>query len=270
MSRTTRAFTLLEAMLAVSVIILIIGAVYSFYTYSLRLVEAGNRHLQESLVARTVLQQVASEIRSIPGLGTHFGPVLRGEHDRILFISTVNPSRLVFFPRDFMESTVAVEHDLRRVEYRLAESDEEEVLGLRRSELRVLLAPTVEETGDEELAAGEASESVDAAAEVSVDEVMDNVEVAEEQIVAEDIRYLEFQFYNGLGWSSQWEADVLPRAIRIVVGFSEVPEEALRDELMLAWEDRPYREDQYDLVVSLRLSEELKARNAESGGTEGQ
>ena len=261
-------FTLLELLLAIVIIIMVIGSVFAFYNNSLRLVNSQRESLAEPQLARLVLDQLAAELLSAPGLGASFGPILRGEQDRISFLTTVVPSRLVFFPRQLMDTANVAEHDLRRVEYRLAVGEREEPLGLKRSELRVLLAPMIEETADEELMEEPTPEperpTVSPGQETSAGEAIGRLEVADEQILSEKIHYLEFQYYNGLTWAKEWTAEVLPRAVRIVIGFNEVPDEQRQDETNLVWADRPWHEDQYSLVVSLSLSEELKARSVKT------
>lgn len=267
-----RGMTLLETLLAVAIIVVIVGTVYAFYHHSIYVVRSGRAYLLEAQLSRVILQHIADQIRHAPGLQVRFGNVLAGERDSISFLTTTVPSKLVFFPTTIIESIRPVEHDLRRIEYRLAVMEDEQagvegsgviILGLRREELRALLAPVVEKTKDEELAGIESeSEEEGLAAELGAEAEAD-VQVGPiilEEIISERIRYLEFQYYDGRDWRSRWTADVLPRAVRIIIGFKEVPENELSEELNLPWSERPWRDDQYSLIVPLILSEELKAK----------
>lgn len=264
------AFTLLETILAMAITIMILGTVYAFYSYSLNLVEAGHTHLEESQLAQVVLEQIAGELRSAPGRRSHFGMVLEGRPHEVRFLTTVVPSRLVFFPKSVFDTEVNVEHDVRRVEYELAVDDEEEkVLGLKRSELRVLLAPIIEETADEELV-DELTDAIERIATEEADEdrpTQQDRPVADERILSEKIRYVQFQYYNGRVWSGFWSGGVVPRAIRIIIGFKDIPDDEIEDMTNLPWSQRPWRDDLYSMVVSLALSEELAARHvrAEEG-----
>jgi len=266
-----RGFTLLETILAVSIIIVIVGTVYAFYDYSLRLVNAGREHLLESQLSSVVLQHVSNELRCVAGVGSHFGPVLRGSRNGVTFLTTAVPSRVVFLPQQITENARPVEHDLRMVEYNLALDEEENVLGLRRNELRLLLTPVIEKQSDEDLAnvAETDTSEEDVDAEKPEPQPLERDDLKElgsyrEQIISERIRYLEFEYFDGRSWFSSWNAAALPRAIRIIVGFAEIPEEELQDEILLPWSEREsWHEDQYSVVVPLVLSEELKARNAQ-------
>jgi hypothetical protein len=278
-------------MLAITIIVVMLGSVFSFYVYLMRLSDTGRAHIAQTQLAATLLTQMASELRSSPGLKSHFGSVLVGKSERIEFLTAVVPSRAIFVPLQAMETSDRVEHDLRRVSYGMVRDDENDdrVIGLKRGELRVLLAPLIEETSDEEyldLERGEREvdedrlEQLDRAAEElsqddeagdsgdlgsgqSSDDEDDYEPVLRERIVSRDVRYLEFQYFNGRAWLTQWTGTVLPRAVRIVIGFSEVAAEVRREEVLKVWEDRVLTDDQYVMVVSLALSEELQARQVE-------
>jgi len=264
----TKAFTLLETILGIVIIIMILGSVYAFYGHSLEVVKAGRAHLAQSQLARVVLDRIAGELRSAPGLKSHFGPVLIGGPDCLELLTLVVPSRLVFFPKQLTDTDTNVEHDVRRVEYRLAVDEEDRPLGLKRSELRVLLAPIVEEDSDEQLMKDEFDEedplgSIERfVTEPDTDETESapGRPAAQQRIVSDEIRYLEFQYYNGRTWSTVWNGEALPRAVRIIIGFKDVPDEQIQDQINLPFEDRPWADDQYSVIVSLAMSEELQAR----------
>ncbi len=260
-----RAFTLMELMLSMVIIMMVVVMVYSFYSYSLNFVSTSREHLAETQLARVVLDHIAGELRSSPGVGADFGPILIGRRDGVSFLTTVVPSRMVFFPKYLMEESLPIEHDLRRVEYGLAVDEEDVVHGLRRFELRVMLAPKLEKKTDEELIEEseevESHEDIQDLIESSIDEAVNKEEEADVQIVSETIRYIEFMYFDGTEWLGEWAENVLPRAIRIVIGFEQVPESELAELQETAWDERPWRDDQYSLLVSLQLSEELKTRS---------
>jgi hypothetical protein len=85
--------------------------------------------------------------------------------------------------------------------------------------------------------------------------------VITQEMISDRIRYLNFDYYNGTQWVTKWNptsASALPRAVRVTIGFKEVPEEDNQDELLLQPDERPWHDDQYSLTVSLILSDELK------------
>ena len=273
-------FTLLETILALAIIVMIVGTLYTFYDQSIDLIRNGEEALTQAQVARAVLQHMTAELRCVPGIDVHFGHVLAGRRNRITFLTTAVPSRMVFFPRSIMDNTRAVQHDLRQVEYQLAAMDDnaepsgqkEPPVGLRRKELLALLAPLVEEKTDQPLGgenaiapAAELNEPADESSEtirLLTEQAAEAGPVIDEQILSEQIRYLEFEYYDGLTWKSTWRAEALPRAIRIIVGFDPVSDEEIQKQIETPFAERPWREDQYSVLVPLILSEELKAKYA--------
>lgn len=278
-------------MLAISLIVMILGSVFSFYVYLMRVSDTGRSHIAQTQLAASLLNQMAMELRSSPGLKSHFGKVLAGGSERMEFLTAVVPSRAIFVPVQAMETESNPEHDLRRVKYAMVrdEANEDVVIGLKRGELRVLLTPLDEEKTDEEYAEEEQDErEIDKDKLKQLDEAAKELEEDDEagdsgtlgsgkasededeeertlieRLVSRDVRYLEFQYFNGKAWLTEWTGTVLPRAVRIIVGFTDVPIETRRAEIAKAWEDRELADDQYTMVVSLALSEELQALQVE-------
>jgi len=279
--RKAKGFTLLETLLAVTIIIMILGTVYSFYDYSVTLTIRGRERLEDIQLARAVVEKIAGELQSVTSSGSRFSAVLRGDPDKVSFLTTVVPSRLVFFPRDLMDRGRVIEHDLRNVTYYLSRESEGEkkLLGLGRDELRCLLTPIVEKKEAKDLTAEEVEKEKRERDKFKVhfdlggNQALSEQPVIQQALLSDRIKFLQFDYFDGNQWSSTWKksgADALPRAVRVTVGFTEVPEEDFKREQLLSYEDRPWRDDQYSLVVSLILSDDLKAQysTSETEGTE--
>jgi hypothetical protein len=264
----------MEVMLALVIIIMILGTVYSFYHSSAKLTMAGRQKIEDSQLARVVLFKIASELRGVTSSGSRFTAVLTGDEDNVNFVTTAIPSRLVFFPQNVTEKGRPIEHDLRLVEYSLGrgEEKEDEILGLQRDELRCLLTPLIEKKSSEELS----EQDIEAAAEEQnkfrVDLGMNSNQAVSEQplikqmIISDRIKYLRFDYYDGRQWLSFWNPtrrDAIPRAVRVTIGFSEIPKEEYEQERLLTPDERPWRDDQYSLLISLILADDLKAEYAE-------
>ncbi len=269
--RTRRSFTLLEVLLALVIIIMIVSTVYSFYHYSARLVLAGRAKLQRSRVARIILRKISDELTATTPAGGDFFPVLEGESDKLTFVTTVVPSKAVFFPQKESDSARIVEHDLRKVEYSLAKDDKDsaKILGLRRDELRSMLTPMVEKKSSAELTPEELEKAREDQQKFKINfdmggsEFFSNQPVVEQKLISRGIKYLRFDYYDGKNWWPVWKSGnsrALPRAVRVTIGFKAVPEDQLQDELLLPPEERHLRDDQFALLVPLILSDEIHSK----------
>lgn len=272
--RRKNSFTLIEVLLAISIIVMIMGTVYAFYSHSVKMTQMARARMQDSQLARVLLFKIASELRAVTTSGSRFNTVMTGEADSIDFITTVVPSRLVFFPQDITDKGRVIEHDLRMVQYSLGrdEDDEDKILGLRRDELRCLLTPMVEEKSANELTPEEIEEAKKDQKKFKFSLGMDSNEAVSDQplivqaILSDRIKYLRFDYYDGKQWLRRWdptEPDAIPRAVKVTIGFTEVTREEFQHEQLLAMDERPWKDDRYELIISLILSDDLKAEYTE-------
>ncbi len=273
-----RGFTLLETMLALLIIVMIIGTVYSFYHYSVKMVQAGQERLNKTRLARILLEKIGDEIRAITPAGKGFTTVLDGKPDSITFVTIVLPSRIVFFPVKITDSSRLIEHDLRRIEYSLVrdEQDETKILGLRRDELRCMLTPVIEKKKSEELTQEETDnqskeqEKFKINFDTGINEVFTDQPIMLQKLISDKIQYLRFDYYDGRNWLPSWNSGnrgALPRAILITIGFTAMPAEQWQEQMLVPPDQRSFREDDYSLLVPLVLSDEI---NAAGGGKQEQ
>jgi len=271
MKRNRKSFTLLEVILAMSIIIMILGTLYAFYHHSLEMTVRGREKLESTQIARVILHKIASELKGVTSSGSHFTTVMNGESDKVSFITTAVPSRLVFFPSDYMDKGRIIEHDLRNVEYYISRTDDQEkkVLGLERDELRCMLTPLIEKKDPGELTQEELDKAKEEQEKFMVDldlnsnKAMSEQPVITQQLISERIKYLRFDYFDGKQWQTKWKrsgSDAIPRAVQVTIGFTELSEEEFKQESLLPIDQRPWRDDQYTLMVSLVLADDLKAQ----------
>jgi type II secretory pathway pseudopilin PulG len=281
--RQAKAFTLLETLLAITIIVMILGTVYAFYAHAMTLTVRGREKLEDVQLARVVLHKMAAELRGVTASGKRFGAVMTGEADNISFITTVVPSRLVFLPTDFTDKGRIIEHDLRNVTYyigRTKDSDSQN-MGLARDELRCMLTPLIEHKEASELTPEEAEKAKHEQEKFKVHLDLGGNKALSEQplllqtVLSDRIKYLRFDYFNGKKWLAKWqpmELDAIPRAVKVTIGYKEVPEEEAKQEQQQPMEQRPWHEDQYSIIVSLILADDLKAQPSGStvSGAEGE
>ena len=277
--RRKNGFTLMEVLLAIVIIIMIMGTVYAFYSHSVKMTQMARATMQDSQLARVLLFKIAAELRAVTTSGSRFTTVMSGEADRIEFVTTVVPSRLVFFPQDIADNGRVIEHDLRLVQYSLGrdEEDEEKILGLRRDELRCLLTPIVDEKSASELTPEEIEDAKKEQKKFKFSLDTDSNEAVSEQpliiqtLLSDRLKYLRFDYYDGTQWLNRWdptEPDAIPRAVKVTIGFSQVTQEEFRREQLIPMDERPWVDDRYELIVSLILSDDLKAQYTEQNDEE--
>ena len=88
--------TLLEVILALSLMIMLLSGVYSFYATSLKAREVGGTIARDAMLTRALLERIADELRHatdiVPGDGIGF----RGERDNITIVHTRMPELYAF------------------------------------------------------------------------------------------------------------------------------------------------------------------------------
>jgi type II secretory pathway pseudopilin PulG len=285
--RGRRGFTLLEVILAISLTIVLVSGMFAFYSYVLRARQAGTASVHNTKLDRAVLDRMVREIRQatsiVPGDGVGF----RGSRHRIAIVHLVLPDRESFkeYGRTVDEPPPA-QSDWRRVTYQLLWDDEltdaEGVSichGLWRTEQRTFDPnPRFVVNQDEPEASAEGLED---------EQEQEVTPSAQGELLAPEIKYLEFAYYDGAEWRDRWqyapdEEDAsdgsggmtgggddflspsaqsgqtsdeggyaLPQAVRITVGRERVPPEEEEMEFDLLEEEREeiYHEDRFTVVV---------------------
>lgn len=238
------AFTLLEVLLALALIVVLLGAINAFYMHALRVQEEGRQYTRFTVLNRALLQQMATELRQVPGELRGYGPTLFGDRESITFLTYTLPDPRLFEVRTLLDERLPPQHDVKRVTYFLLRPPEGEdeidgqpiVFGLARRE------------------------------EITLNqEVVVNRDLADQRIElqAPEIKFIEFRYFDGAQWWAQWPGgpgNSLPQMVRITVGRIPVPreEEGLdtrTDEERFRDEDEEVHPDRETIIVRLPMAD---------------
>jgi len=198
-SRGQVGFTLLEALLALTLMIVLLSGVFAFYATILRARHEGCQATRDVKMTRAILTGMAEEIRHttdiVPGDGIGF----RGDRHGITIVRLALPEKYAFDEYDPMiDQLPPAQLDYRRVGYQLLWDDELEddegvrlCHGLWRTEQKTF-DPNPRFVIDEEELAGEQESRM-------------MVPRAEGELVAPEIKFLEFAYFDGANWRDRWQ-----------------------------------------------------------------
>ncbi len=225
-----RAVTLVEMVIATSLLITLMGMMYWFYGSTLETREDGLTRTRDVQLARVVLSNMANEIRTSTGNTPGYGVGLFGIEDSISVNTIVLPDKIVN-RRHFLGDTteVAGQFDVQEVRYYIAwdeenltEEGDPRALGLVRRVTKTFNRGVYFETDAEQ-----------------EEEVEDEEALAvKEELYAPEIKFLEFRYFDGATWWEKWELgggteNTLPMMVRITIGFEPVvPDELAEMELV--------------------------------------
>ena len=248
MRRRPRGFTLLEMVLALSLMTLVLTSTMLFFSSTLRTRNAGEKMAQRTQLERVLLRQMAREISQARVINTYekigaeekgLGGKLKG----IELLTYVLPHPERFAKRDLRDVEVPAEFDLRRVIYYLIRADKLQdedgnprVFGLARHEFKLRNRQV----------------------SVEGEEYEERVE-----LIAPEIKYLSFRFFDGASWTSRWEGsdqDSLPQSVRVTLGRNPLPDdeqyfESIADAKRFEQEDSELHPDWITQYVGVRLAD---------------
>jgi type II secretory pathway component PulJ len=190
--RACHAFTLLEVLLAIALVVGLIGASLAFYQHILVIRAAVTNQVELVASQRRIMDRLSDELRSALN-SSFYGLGLRGESDSVRFLTASLPAESVWhqYEGDRLRRTPA--HDLRLVGYRLGD----EGAGLERTEQTLLTVRAAEEGK--------------------------HVRVA---LLTPVVTGLRFRYWDGANWHPRWDAARMPRAIEITMGSAAALEKA--------------------------------------------
>ncbi len=254
---TVHGLTLLEMLLSISLIVLLVGAMFGFYNVSLDTRERGRRLVETSARAQRMVEHIAQEVRSANGFVPRLGPGITGLKHEITLQTVALTDRELFERRSIREKPPPAQSDVREVRYYLAIDPEQQedysdpddpesmtsgprTIGLVRREVKTLRQATT---------LGDRPEEVDL------------------DLLSDELRYLRFRYFDGVDWVDIWQpppafrmGNSLPQAVEITVGYAPVlPEDP--NELDFDEEDRrvslpePHRPDRYTAIVRLNQAD---------------
>lgn len=215
-------FTLLEVILALSIVSVVSGIMYWFFWNTVSVTDREASQSRDVQLVRAVLDRLVREIRQSNGLAAnHYGAGIIGRKDprlgsAISINTVVLPDKNLMYPRSITDQQDVGQFDLQEVKYYIGwdeentdEDGEPRPLGLIRRVSKTFLREVVIE-GDEEGDAGDKETTV----------------AVKEELYAPEIKYIEFKYFDGTSWWDDWEVtqgNSLPQIIRVTVGFEPVP-----------------------------------------------
>lgn len=213
-----RAFSLLEVILAITLMIFLLGVLFRFYHSSMINRQRGMASIKEAHIARLLLRQITDELRSAAGFTPGYGPGVIGDRYELAMQTLAVPDKELFRRRSIRERQLPGQHDVKQVRYFIAWdediTDENGIpyaLGLVRQELKTLRQAVVvvpKDIGEHEVEAGQQDEDAEQSFRL--------------QLYAPEIKYLEFRYFDGAEWHRDWhvaEGNALPQMIRVTLGF---------------------------------------------------
>jgi type II secretory pathway pseudopilin PulG len=207
--RRFRGVTLLEMLLAVSLILLTLSTLFLFYEISLGATRRAEKFTARTQQARVVLQQIAREIRQAHTGRDEQGIALSGTMHSLTLSISVLPDVTVMQTYGIGDQVPPAVCDIRQVQYYMAVDPDDPddagnpgVVGLVRSEQR----PNEE----------------DIVEKAQLDKVR------HVRMMAPDVKYIRLYYFDGSNWLDAWQGaqgtNGLPQAIKIEIGFTpDVP-----------------------------------------------
>lgn len=193
------AFTLLEVSLAVTLALVLLVAMLTFYKQTTDVRAAVIEEAELVGAERAVMDLLTQELQAA-FVYEFLGQGLEGAVDRMNFTSLTVPGGGVWLSKKITEAAeVPPERDLVLVGYRLRVSEDESgrprVDGLERTCQRTLTARQAEE--------GQEIEAI---------------------LLTSRIRFLRLGYWDGSAWVASWSGGDLPQAVEIVLGEEPLPE----------------------------------------------
>ncbi len=261
--RTRRALTLLEVIIALSLTGVLLSGVYLFYSNTLRAREIADRLVADAQLSRITLARIADDLRNAGGYTPGFGVGVTGEIDKwgngvVKIYRQVLPENDCYAEYDLLTDVLPpAKADVRLIEYRLIVDEENKdengeplVHGLFRSEQKTLLQWVVMQTEGSDSMPDSALDEGGGEGDMGADAGPSGIEG---ELMAPEIKYLKFSFFDGRDWTDQWvgmdnQGNALPQAVRITIGRYPLTEEerAMEESIISQLDDEKRREIEYE------------------------
>ena len=201
--RVRAAFTLIEVLLAVSIIAGLLMVVLYFYQQAAELRTELLLDAERSSSARLLMDRLTTELRASRSHTFYEVPMV-GDSTYLQFITTDLPSQTAWTGERLGRMTKP-ESDLKLVSYGTEVSLEEtNVVGLvRAEEALVELRTTV---------SSEATLPTDA-----------GTNKTNRILITEAFKYVRFRYYDGYKWLESWNDTFLPKGVEVTLGSEPMP-----------------------------------------------
>ena len=200
-----RGFTLFEVVLAVSLALVLMVAMLTFYRQAADVRAAVVEEAELIGAERAVMDLITKQLRGAFVL-RFLGQGLDGAPQQVKFSTVTLPSRSVWLVQGVTETErIAPERDLQIVGYRVRYVEDEYgdlvAEGLEQT-CQKILTPRVAEEAQE----GEEGE----------------IQTA---LLTPHIKFIRLQYWDGSAWLESWSGGDLPQAVEIVLGAEPLPED---------------------------------------------
>jgi hypothetical protein len=242
--------TLFEVVVAISLIVLLMSALLTFYWQAIQMREQVGRIADRTEIARQVLGRLAAELRGCVGKEDFGFPVeqrLAGDRRTITFLTTTLPDEQQYQYFGEFDKLPPGQHDLRELKYELwidpqkkTEENEPLVGGIVRTEKKTLNQTLVDE---------------------------DNPLQIRHDLWSHELGYIEFRYFDGVEWATKWdvtEGNPLPHLVQITVGFDSLTQAELDNKDLDTYpieqyplgDDLPHP-DRYSVMVRIPAADQL-------------
>jgi type II secretory pathway component PulJ len=199
-----RAFTLMEVLLSILLVVGLVGAVYGMYDSVLDLREQFAADATRLAAHRGIMKRLTRDCRNaivypLPEIDPDTEEMsvetgLVGEADSIEFVSVRLPGAAAWAIRQIGDRPIPPEPDVEKVTWSMAWDEETgQPIGLTRTTRRVLGLATRQEAG-------------------------------RTRLVSDSIRCLFARYHDGTGWVNHWGGEDLPLAVEVWLSPSPLPE----------------------------------------------
>lgn len=212
-----RAFTLVEVILSIIIILGILAVVLYFYQQAADVRKKALDETEYVTTARMFLEQLSIELHTAQTVESQFIG-LEGSSNWIAFVTTSLPQTTRWIIRTNEPAVTVPNTDLKRVEYTLPYSTNlTELTALVRSE-RLLGVASLVETNLVTSTNEPASEPPTFVTSESTEPATNVVHVASGPVLTDRIQYLQFRYWNGTDWTDSWNSLSLPRGVEVSLG----------------------------------------------------
>lgn len=245
--RTRGAFTLVEILLALALVIVLMAAVYESFNWYRHIASGRFAETERAQIARAVFNRLQTDVRSIvftvPDEKVQQGEAagdqaaetvlvedidaadalagsargVVGDAEAIVLHVSKPPRGMVY--SSFLEGGTR-SSDLVSVSYFLADQN---ATGVRGEAARRFAAAATENGAAERSVQGLARLQGDRLAMDLADERADDAALAENTVLlSEEINYFRFRYFDGVDWWDAWDSQTyqaLPRAVEVTIGF---------------------------------------------------
>ena len=241
-----RGVTLLEILLAMSLLVTLTSMTYWFYSSSMETNQKGTMEADKLRLARVILDRITTEIRQASSTTAEDRMGIRGEKESIAISTLRVPTKELSKKRSSRDAPPPGEFDLVAVQYKIArhpdilhEDGYEMPLGLARVEVLIprAVAPGVAKTGQTEQPAEGSSDGTVPPEKAPLEELFSEEGVGEkdvslgpdinwEELYAPEIRFIRFCYHDGYKWWDDWQVagdNPLPQLVQITIGFESHP-----------------------------------------------